>query len=95
MSLDRAAVAHIARLARLRISEDGQDKLANELSGILDWIEQLQEVDTSSTEPMSSAVEMALKMRQDVIDDGNKPADILANAPESDDGHYLVNKVIE
>lgn len=95
MSLDRTAVAHIAQLARLRIAEDRQAELADELSHILSWIEQLSEVDTDGVEPMSSAVETALKMRDDIVDDGNKSDEVLANAPETASGYYVVPKVIE
>ena len=95
MSLDRDKVAHIASLARLKIPVDDQVRMADELSAILDWIEQLQEVDTEATKPMSSAVEMSLKMREDIVVDGDKADEILANAPESIDGYYVVDKVIE
>ncbi len=95
MSIDRAAVTHIARLARLRITESDKEKLAGELSDIMNWIEQLQEVETATTQPMSSVIEMALKMRPDIVDDGGKADDVLANASETADGHYVTNKVIE
>ena len=95
MSLDRSEVAKIARLARLDIPDDRLDGLAGELTHILDWIEQLREVNTDATLPMSSVIEMALKMRTDVVDDGGKANDVLANAPESANGYYVVPKVIE
>ena len=95
MSIDRADVAHIARLARLKIPDDIHDRLAEELSRIFEWIEQLREVDTDETAPMSSAVEMALKMRDDVISDGDRADEVLANAPETDNGYYVVAKVLE
>ncbi|MCZ6604530.1 MAG: Asp-tRNA(Asn)/Glu-tRNA(Gln) amidotransferase subunit GatC [Alphaproteobacteria bacterium] len=95
MSLNRSEVAKIARLARLDIPDDRLDGLAGELTHILDWIEQLQEVATDETEPMSSVIEMALKTRTDVVDDGDKADDVLVNAPESANGYYVVPKVIE
>src|SRR5216684_7785041 len=81
MALDKATVAHIATLARIKLPESEQDKIAGELSHILTWIEQLAEVDTSGVEPMASVAAMALPMREDVVDDGNRRDEILANAP--------------
>ena len=95
MALDKATVANIARLARIRVPEEDMDRLAEELSHILGWIEQLDEVDTEGTRPMSSVVEMALKMREDRVTDGGYSQDVLANAPRSADGFYTVPKVIE
>ena len=95
MPLDKATVAHIARLARIRVSEDELEALAGELSSILTWIEQLDEVDTTRVAPITSAVELNLPMREDVVDDGGKQADILADAPESELGFFVVPKVVE
>ncbi|MFQ5970798.1 MAG: Asp-tRNA(Asn)/Glu-tRNA(Gln) amidotransferase subunit GatC [Alphaproteobacteria bacterium] len=95
MALNKATVAHIARLARIRVPEEDMDRLAEELSHILGWIEQLDEVDTEGTAPLSSVVEMALKMREDRVTDGGYPHDVLANAPERTDGFYTVQKVVE
>ncbi len=95
MSLDRAAVAHIARLARLHVAEEDLDRLAGELSHIIGWVEQLSEVDTGDTAPMSSVVEMALKTRDDLVTDGGVPEKVLANAPEATEGYYVVSKVVE
>ncbi len=95
MPLDKATVTHIARLARLRVPEDELEALADELSSILTWIEQLDEVDASEVAPMTSAVELRLPMRADVVDDGGKQADILSDAPESELGFFVVPKVIE
>jgi aspartyl-tRNA(Asn)/glutamyl-tRNA(Gln) amidotransferase subunit C len=88
MSLDRKAVAHIARLARIGV-------LASELNSILRWIEQLQEVDTSGVEPMSGVVRMQLPRRPDVVTDGNIRDRVLANAPETAKGFFVVPKVVE
>lgn len=95
MSLDKATVAHIAKLARIRVSEDELEPLAAELSGILKWIEQLNEVDTSGVEPMTSAVETTLRWRPDVVTDGNCRDKVLANAPQHAGGFFAVPKVIE
>ena len=95
MSLSQKEVAEIARLAYLRIPEDRQAALAGELSHILDWIEQLHEVDTDDCEPMSSVIEAQAKTRDDTVDDGGKADEILANAPEAANGFFVVAKVLE
>ena len=95
MALDKDAVAHIAKLARIRVADDELDHLAGELSQILGWVEQLSEVDVDGVEPMTSVVEMALKARADEVTDGGYGERIIANAPESVDGFFLVPKVIE
>ena len=95
MSLDKATVARIARLARIAVREEDLAPMAEELSGILQWIEQLQQVDTDAVAPMTSVVKHALHQRDDVVADGDRLSDVLANAPESDDGFYVVPKVVE
>jgi len=95
MALDKAAVARIATLARIKLPEAEQGALAQELTGILAWVEQLNEVDTAGVEPMSSVAAMGLPMRQDVVTDGNCRDRILANAPEAADGFFVVPKVVE
>ena len=95
MSLDEATVARIARLARISIPEDELAPLADELSHILGWIEQLNEVDTEGVAPMTSVVAMRLAWREDRVTDGGRPEDILANAPERQDGYFVVPKVVE
>ena len=95
MSLDEATVARIARLARIKIEPEARAALAGELSGILDWIEQLNEVDTDDMPPMTSVGEVKLALRSDEVTDGDKVEDILANAPEQQDGHFVVPKVVE
>src|SRR5258707_5731991 len=72
MALDKATVAHIATLARIKLPEAEQDKIAGELSHILGWIEQLAEIDTSGVEPMTSLAPMSLPMGEDVVSDGNR-----------------------
>ncbi len=95
MALDKATVTHIARLARLRVPDDELEAVAGELSNILAWIEQLGEVDTTDVEPMTGVVEARLPRRRDEVSDGGCQADVLANAPESRDGFFVVPKVVE
>ena len=93
--IDKATVAKIARLSRIKIAEDKQEALAGELNNILGWIEQLNEVDTDDIAPMASVVEAKLRWREDQVNDGNKQDDVLANAPRAEFGFYGVPKVIE
>ena len=95
MSLDEATVARIASLARIRIDPEKRSALASELSNILGWIEQLNEVDTADVAPMTSVGDMTLALREDEVTDGDKVEDILKNAPEQQDGHFVVPKVVE
>ena len=95
MSLDEATVVRIAKLARIEVNADQRAALAAELSNILGWIEQLSEVDVADVPPMTSVGDRALAWRADVVTDGDKADDILANAPERQDGHFVVPKVVE
>ena len=100
MAVDRSTVAHIAALARIRLSEAELEPLARELSGILDWVEQLNEVDTSTAAPLASVVASGLPMREDRVTDGACRDAILVNAPRTalsggKPGFFAVPKVIE
>jgi len=95
MALDKATVAHIADLARIRLSEAELDPLVNELSRILTWMEQLNEVDTSGVAPMASVTAAGLTMREDEVTDGGRREEILSNAPRTARGFFVVPKVIE
>jgi aspartyl-tRNA(Asn)/glutamyl-tRNA(Gln) amidotransferase subunit C len=95
MPLDKATVARIAALARIRLSEAELEPLAAELSGILDWVEQLKEIDTTGVPPMTSVVEMGLPMRDDQVTDGNNRDAVLGNAPRTEKGFFVVPKVVE
>ena len=95
MALDKAAVAHIAALARIRLSEAELEPLADELSQILTWVEQLNEVDTTGVAPMASVAVAGLPMREDLVSDGNRRGDILGNAPRTARGFFVVPKVVE
>jgi len=95
MALDRAAVAHIAALARIRLAEAELESLADELSHILSWVEQLNEVDTTDVPPTTSAVAASLPMREDVVTEGGCGDDVLGNAPRTARGFFVVPKVVE
>lgn len=95
MSVDRATVHRIARLARIAISEAEAARLETELSGILDWVAQLDEIDTANVEPMTRIVAMTMRQRQDEVTDGNCADDILKNAPAVDDHYFVVPKIVE
>jgi aspartyl-tRNA(Asn)/glutamyl-tRNA(Gln) amidotransferase subunit C len=95
MALDAATVRKVARLARIHVDEARLEPLAAELSGILTWIEQLNEVDTEGVEPLASTEAVTLPMREDVVTDGGDPAKVLANAPKSDRNFFVAPKVVE
>lgn len=95
MSLDKATVARIASLARLRIPNEELDGLAGELNNIMGWIEQLNEVETGDVEPMSQAADLKLRWRDDEVTDGGIRDKVLASAPEAHDGFFTVPKVVE
>ncbi len=95
MAVDRATVARIAKLARIRVPERDLDALAGELSNILTWIEQLSELDTEGVAPMTSVVAVELPRRADVVTDGGYADKVIENAPESSQTFFAVPKVIE
>jgi aspartyl-tRNA(Asn)/glutamyl-tRNA(Gln) amidotransferase subunit C len=95
MQVDEATVKRIARLARIKITEEEAKGLVKELSGILSWVEQLDEVDTSAVEPMTRVVPIELKKRADVVTDGDIADDIVKNAPMVEDHYFVVPKVVE
>ena len=94
-NIDAATVRRVAHLARIKTPEDRLEPLAAELNGILAWIEQLNEVDVAGVEPMTSNVAQPMRLRDDVVTDGDKVADVLGNAPRSADGFFVVPKVVE
>jgi aspartyl-tRNA(Asn)/glutamyl-tRNA(Gln) amidotransferase subunit C len=95
MAVDSDTVRHVAKLARMRVAPEQQQALATEMSNILRWVEQLNELDTEGVEPMTSVAEMRLKMRPDAVTDGNRQQDILANAPEAKHGFFVVPRVVD
>lgn len=95
MQVDEATVRRIARLARIKVTEPEAKGLEKELTQILEWVEQLGAVDTSSVEPMTRVVPIAMKMREDVVTDGEMADAVTANAPLSEDGFFVVPKIVE
>jgi aspartyl-tRNA(Asn)/glutamyl-tRNA(Gln) amidotransferase subunit C len=95
MSLDPATVRRIARLARIRVTEAEAARLQTELSGILDWIAMLNEVNVEGVEPLTGGAQMALKMRDDRVNDGGMTEQLLANAPDRAGDYFAVPKVVE
>ncbi len=95
MSVDLNTVKKIASLARLAVSETEAEALVPELNGILHWVEQLGEVDVEGIAPMAAVVPNALRLREDVVTDGNVRDKVLANAPQAEHGFFTVPKVIE
>ncbi len=95
MSVDAATVRHIAKLARIAVTEEEVAALAPELNNILGWVEQLQEVDVAGVEPMVAVIPNRLRLRADEVTDGGISEDVLANAPVAEHGFFAVPKVIE
>jgi aspartyl-tRNA(Asn)/glutamyl-tRNA(Gln) amidotransferase subunit C len=95
MSVDAATVRRIAHLARIAVKDDEIEHLKGELNAMLAFVEQLSEVNVDGVEPMTSVTPMAMKKREDVVTDGDIAADIVKNAPASDDNFFLVPKVVE
>ena len=95
MSVDAATVRRIARLSRIELPEADVAAMQGEINAILGFVEQLGEVNVEGVEPMTSVTPMALKMREDIVSDGEKAALVTANAPQSEDHYFLVPKVVE
>jgi aspartyl-tRNA(Asn)/glutamyl-tRNA(Gln) amidotransferase subunit C len=95
MSVNTDQVRHIARLARIKMSDEEVEALVPELNNILGWIEQLGEVDTDGVEPLTAVIENKLRLRDDVVNDGDCRDEVLANAPGAEHGFFAVPKVIE
>ena len=95
MSVDIATVKRVARLARIAVDDADAERMTGELNAILGFVEQLNEVDVTGVEPMTSVTPMAMKKRQDRVTDGGKAADIVANAPATAENFFLVPKVVE
>jgi aspartyl-tRNA(Asn)/glutamyl-tRNA(Gln) amidotransferase subunit C len=95
MSVDKDTVRRIARLARIALPEERVAPMEGELNGILKWVEQLNEVNIEGVAPMISVVAHKLRMRDDVVTDGDKAEAVTANAPLSEDHFFLVPKVVE
>ena len=95
MSVDTDTVRRVAKLARIAVEEEDLERMAGELNTILGFVEQLNEVDISGVEPMTSVIPIAMKMRADVVTDGGKADEVVANAPQSGENFFLVPKVVE
>jgi len=95
MSVDTATVRRIAHLARIAVADDEVEHLRGELNAMLAFVEQLNEVDVSGVEPMTSVTPMAMKMREDVVTDGDIADDVVKNAPERQGHYFMVPKVVE
>ncbi len=95
MSVDLATVKRVAHLARIAVTPEDAERMTGELNAILGFVEQLNEVDVTGVEPMTSVIPMEMKKREDVVTDGNKADDIVANAPATQENFFLVPKVVE
>jgi aspartyl-tRNA(Asn)/glutamyl-tRNA(Gln) amidotransferase subunit C len=95
MSVDIETVRRVARLARIAVTDEDAERMSGELNRILGFVEQLNEVDVSGVEPMTSVIPIEMKKREDVVSDGDKPDDIVANAPATVENFFLVPKVVE
>ena len=95
MTISKDTILKIANLAKISISEDQIEKLESEISSILNWVENLNEVDTENIEPMSNSLTNFLQMREDIVNDGERGSEILSNSPAEDKSFFVVPKVIE
>ena len=95
MSVDQATVKRVAKLSRIAITDERAESMRDELNTILGFVEQLNEVNVDGVEPMTSVVDMDMRKRVDGVTDGNKAADIVANAPVTEDNFFMVPKVVE
>ena len=95
MQVDEATVRRIARLARIKVTDAEAKALETEISGILDWVRQLDEVDVGNVEPMTRVIPMTLRKREDTVTDGEIPEQVLANAPQREGDFFVVPKVVE
>ncbi len=95
MSIDKDTVKKVSRLARIRLTDEEMENFPGEIDGIMNWIEQLAEVDTDNVQPLTSVVDMQMQMRKDEVTDGDCRDAVLANAPETTEGFFVVPKVVE
>jgi len=95
VALDPATIGRIARLARIRVEDWQAEQLGHELTSIIGWIEQLNEVDIEGVEPLTGVAQMALRLREDAVTDGGIVEQVLANAPDRVGSFYAVPKVVE
>lgn len=95
MTVTAETVRHVAKLARIAMTDGEIAELVPELNNILGWVDQLAEVDTDGVEPLTAVIDQKLRLRDDVVDDGNVRDRVLANAPDAQHGFFAVPKVIE
>jgi len=95
MSVDKDTVRRIAKLARLAIDENRSESMVAELNAILDWVARLEEVDVTGVAPLTSVVEQKLKMRADVVSEGDNAEALMTNAPLGEDHFFVVPKVVD
>ena len=95
MTITKDTIRKISNLAKISIADQEVEKLESEISSIIKWVEALNEVDTENVDPMSNSLKGALRMREDLVTDGNKVSDILSNSPVDDENFFVVPKVIE
>ena len=95
MTITKDTIRKISNLAKISIVDQEVEKLESEISSIIRWVEALNEVDTENVDPMSNSLKGALRMREDLVTDGNKVPDILSNSPVDDENFFVVPKVIE
>ena len=95
MAFNEETVANVANLARLNLTDEQKQKFAGEVDGILNWVEQLQEVNVNDIEPLISVTAQTDAIRADIVTDGDIQADLMKNAPESAHGFYVVPKMVE
>lgn len=95
MALNQQTIQNLSSLAQLKLPAEREEKILSDLQGILDWVEQLKEVNVEGVEPFVSVTDGIAPMRQDIVTEGNQQAELMANAPESVQGFYVVPKVVE
>ncbi len=95
MTITKDTIRKISNLAKISIADQEVEKLESEISSIIRWVEALNEVDTENVDPMSNSLTGGLRMREDLVTDGNKVSDILSNSPVDDENFFVVPKVIE
>lgn len=95
MSIDKQTVLKVANLARIEVTDSEAEAMVGKLDKIIGFVEQLSEVDTDNVEPLANVVDIELRLREDVVSDGDCQDKVLANAPESMEGFYVVPKVVE
>ena len=95
MTITKDTIRKISNLAKISIADQEVEKLETEISSIIRWVEALNEVDTDNIDPMSNSLTGVLRMREDLVTDGNKVSDILSNSPVDDENFFVVPKVIE